>query len=622
MSYRKEIDGLRAVAVVPVILFHAGFESFSGGFVGVDVFFVISGYLITTIILREQEAGSFSLLRFYERRARRILPALFLIVLCSLPFAWAWALPAQLRDFGESIVAVMVFASNILFWKGSGYFGAASEQIPLLHTWSLAVEEQFYILFPLVLILLAPLAKRWLALFLFLAAVASLSLSEWGWRYQPVANFYLAPTRAWELMIGALCAIYLRGSSKQDPFGLFSLLGCVLIVYAVFAFDNKTPFPSVYALVPTLGTALILVFNNQESWTQRILSSRLLVGLGLVSYSAYLWHQPLLAFARMRFGPLEPALALGLCAGSIVLAYFSWKYVETPFRQKDRVSTKRLISVLAATTVLLVLPAGWLIHSDGMIARFSPTDQKLVRYSPEHSGAYVTRRFDKLRLTEFTDNRKTKLFVVGDSYAQDLVNALVEAQLDHHFEISTHYIARRCGNLNLESDFTTHILPRNLPRCIKDGWYESPRVQALMERADVILLVSGWRQWQAELLPESLRNINSSFQAKVLVMGSKGVGRVDIRELLDLSPESRRTRRNKVVGEHRDASRYLAERLPADVFIDTQVLLCADDQTCPLFTPALELISYDGGHLTEAGAELLGRRLAAHPLIAEILSAD
>ena len=160
MNYRREIDGLRALAVLPVILFHAGFETFSGGFVGVDVFFVISGYLITTIILAELEQGRFSIVNFYERRARRILPALFLVMLVCIPFAWIWLLPSDMKDFSQSLIAVAIFASNILFWRESGYFDTAAELKPLLHTWSLAVEEQYYVLFPLFLMLFWKLGKR------------------------------------------------------------------------------------------------------------------------------------------------------------------------------------------------------------------------------------------------------------------------------------------------------------------------------------------------------------------------------------------------------------------------------------------------------------------------------
>ena len=200
MKYRTEIDGLRALAVVPVILFHAGFELFSGGFVGVDIFFVISGYLITSLLIEDIEKDRFSILSFYERRARRILPALFLVMLVCIPLAWTWMLPSQMQEFSHSLIAVCLFVSNILFWRETGYFGAAAEEKPLLHTWSLAVEEQYYVFFPLFLFFFWRFGKSnvfWLVVIL---TACSLALSEWAWRNAAMANFYLAPTRAWEAL--------------------------------------------------------------------------------------------------------------------------------------------------------------------------------------------------------------------------------------------------------------------------------------------------------------------------------------------------------------------------------------------------------------------------------------
>jgi peptidoglycan/LPS O-acetylase OafA/YrhL len=255
MQYRREIDGLRALAVLPVLLFHAGFQSFSGGYIGVDIFFVISGYLITSIILAELQTGTFSIVKFYERRARRILPALFLVMLVSLPFAWLWITPTGLFDFSKSLVAVSLFLSNILFWKEAGYFATANELKPLLHTWSLAVEEQYYVLFPLFLMLAWRLGRHWIVAILFIAALVSLAASEWALTRYTSASFYLLPTRGWELLIGALTAFYLlpREIDSNKSLNLFlhqaaSLVGLALITYCVFAFDKFTPFPGVNAL--------------------------------------------------------------------------------------------------------------------------------------------------------------------------------------------------------------------------------------------------------------------------------------------------------------------------------------------------------------------------------------
>lgn len=372
MQYRREIDGLRAVAVLPVILFHAGFSVFSGGFVGVDVFFVISGYLITSILIAELEQGKFSIARFYERRARRILPALFLVMLSCVPFAYMWMLPSQLTDFSESIVSVVFFASNILFWRESGYFAPAAELKPLLHTWSLAVEEQYYLLFPLLLLLLWRLGRRSLFWIIVISALLSLLLAEWGWRNAPTANFYLAPTRFWELLAGSICA-FLTVGREQRSSNAMSILGLALIVFSIFGYDESVPFPSIYTLVPVFGTVLVILFAAKGTWVARLLSWRGFVGIGLISYSAYLWHQPLFAFARLH-SLSEPSHALMafLALAALLLAWATWRYVEQPFRKRANPILVTQRSVFVASGVFgatAVVVCAVVIKYDGVIAR-------------------------------------------------------------------------------------------------------------------------------------------------------------------------------------------------------------------------------------------------------------
>ena len=300
MKYRAEIDGLRALAVIPVMLFHAGFEIFNGGFVGVDVFFVISGYLITTILIEDIEKNSFSLINFYERRARRILPALLLVMFTCIPFAWMWMLPNQMKEFSQSFVAVSLFVSNIYFWRESGYFAAAAEEKPLLHTWSLAVEEQYYLLFPIFLILTWRFGKNKVFWMIVVFAAISLILSEWGWRNKANLNFYLAPTRVWELFAGSIAAFIIHKRGVQNN-NVLSAFGLGAIIFSIFFYDKSTPFPSIYTLVPVIGVVLLILFADNKTYAAKLLSTKVFVGIGLISYSAYLWHQPLFAFARIRF---------------------------------------------------------------------------------------------------------------------------------------------------------------------------------------------------------------------------------------------------------------------------------------------------------------------------------
>jgi peptidoglycan/LPS O-acetylase OafA/YrhL len=360
LGYRPEIDGLRTLAVLPVILFHAGFSAFSGGFVGVDVFFVISGYLITSIIIAELQAGRFSVISFYERRARRILPSLFVVMLTCLPLAWMWLNPLEFKFFAKSLVAVPTFSSNILFWRESGYFDVTSELKPLLHTWTLAVEEQYYVLFPLLLMAAWRLGRARLLALLAVIAVASLVLAEHGANHQSSAAFYLLSGRAWELLTGSFIAFYFAWRPRAQPAGgpikqLATLTGVALIAYAILAFDSTTPFPGVHALVPTLGAALIILFANERTWVGRVLSTRPFVLIGLISYSAYLWHQPIFAFARdVNLMEPSPLAMLGLSALSLALAWLSWRFVEQFFRRKSAINRKQVFTAGAFGSLLFM----------------------------------------------------------------------------------------------------------------------------------------------------------------------------------------------------------------------------------------------------------------------------
>ena len=434
LSYRPEIDGLRTVAVMPVILFHAGIETFSGGFVGVDVFFVISGYLITAILAREIEAGDFSILRFYERRARRILPALFLVMLVSLPFAWMWMFPAAFKDFGQSLAATGLFVSNVLFWRESGYFDTAAELKPFLHTWSLAVEEQYYILFPPALWAVWRLTgRRGVVIGLVLVALASLAMAEWASTRYRSAGFYLLPTRAWELLAGSLLALWLGRNAA--PRGLLAqiggLAGLALIVWAILFLDKSTPFPSLWTLAPVGGAALIILCAGPATWAGRVLSLRPMVGIGLISYSAYLWHQPLFAFARLRSLDTPPqALMLGLAAITLILAWLSWRFVERPFRNKGQIHRKTIFAAAVAGSVA-ALAAGVVAHRlDGIPGRYDATTLALIAVSEDPGRGRTGCVNDTALPLEgcvFNPDFPQRAVLWGDSHAMALAEGLAGA---------------------------------------------------------------------------------------------------------------------------------------------------------------------------------------------------
>lgn len=387
MEYRKDIDGLRAIAVLSVILFHAGFRWFSGGYVGVDIFFVISGFLITGILLREHAAQKFTLAKFYERRARRILPALFVVLFMTAAAAYWLMLPFELRVFAQSITAVVLFSSNILFWKRAGffdfYFDPPALLNPLLHTWSLGVEEQFYLVFPVLLMLAWRFWRRRLFQLVVLTALASFVYSslidgEWnlGFAGQREANFYLLPARAWQLMMGSLMAFWSVSAVQRSPVrrwwrNIASLSGLTLVLFAILIYHAvDIRFTSLYALAPTVGTVLILAYGR-GTVVGSILSSPPLVGVGLISYSAYLWHQPLFAFGH--YVSLDNEFSTGtnaaFCFATLAVAWASWRWIETPFRDRRTVSRRTLIGVSGFASACLLIAGVTLALSENLPTR-------------------------------------------------------------------------------------------------------------------------------------------------------------------------------------------------------------------------------------------------------------
>lgn len=444
IAYRPEIDGLRAIAVLPVILFHAGFERVSGGYVGVDVFFVISGYLITSIILRELAQGEFSVIRFYERRARRILPALFFVLACTLPFAWLWLLPDELQRFGLSMAAVAGFVSNLYFWRTTDYFAPAAHEQPLLHTWSLAVEEQYYLLLPVFLLVCWRFRRSGLGWATAAIAVLSLALAEWGWRNDPTANYYLLPTRAWELLAGSLLAsiaarspLRVQQSSSTAQWG--SAAGLLAILFSIVTFDDSTPFPSVYTLVPVIGTVLVIALASRDTLTGRLLATPPLVGIGLISYSAYLWHQPILVFSRHLYPDQGVGLPILASLASLLLAVLSWRYVELPFRRLRL--APNVVFLACGTTLVLFGAIGMVLHlQNGFESRGPALYRDLIgRIAPYER---ERTRFDCTDLPEL--GLSATSCTIGDTTQAAPVLALVgDSHADQYAPVLSSYLRER-----------------------------------------------------------------------------------------------------------------------------------------------------------------------------------
>ena len=390
-GHRRDIDGLRAVAILPVILFHLGFRYTPGGFLGVDIFFVISGYLITSHVVGELEANRFSLLTFYERRVRRIAPALCFMLLCSSIAAYFLLYPAELLEFEKALIAAVLSVSNLYFWQTTNYFSDQSN--PLLHTWSLAVEEQFYIAMPLLLMLIFRYRRRWLSSSLIGATVASLLLCILTYRHYPEATFYLLPQRAFELLIGSLFGLnILRCPERRIGRELTAASGFIMMLFFILHLPTNWRFPGPGVLVPCLGAGLILAAGSRgRTATGALLSIKPLTGLGLISYSVYLWHVPLIAASTHITGivyghvlsRIFPFLSfaqsitlerlLGLTTASILCGYLSWRFVEQPIRFGSfKPSWRRLFAYAASAAVIFLATSTAIVAARGLPHRFPP----------------------------------------------------------------------------------------------------------------------------------------------------------------------------------------------------------------------------------------------------------
>ncbi len=438
---RPEIDGLRAVAVMPVVLYHSGL-AFPGGYVGVDVFFVISGYLITSLILTDLKDGTFRFLDFWARRIRRILPALALVVLACLLAAWWMFIPADFEALGRSVAYQSLLISNVYFWKTIGYFSPGDTQ-PLLHTWSLAVEEQFYLLFPFLLVALAKWGKRVMVLSLGVLTVMSFGLGAYATRFHPTAAFYLLPSRAWELSLGALLA---ASPDLGRPLGRLneslSWLGFSGILIAASFYTKDTPFPGYAALLPCLGAALVIWTNSSSvTFVGKLLSVRPMVFVGLISYSLYLWHWPLLVFSKYWYTPNSESSQvyyLRLVALSLLLAAVSWKFVETPFRKRMVVGSRRQAFAFAGIALAGLLLAGLEIkHARGFRSHWPPVALRYLEarddkdFRVELDLASVKKR-DLIPIGVKSEDHPIDLLIWGDSHAMAILHVLDALCLKHN----------------------------------------------------------------------------------------------------------------------------------------------------------------------------------------------
>ncbi|CAF3119047.1 unnamed protein product [Rotaria socialis] len=631
--YRDEIDGLRAVAVIPVILYHAGLTKFmAGGYIGVDIFFVISGYLITSVIENEREEEKFSIVHFYERRCRRILPALFLILFTSSFFAYYWMLPEQLEEFGQTLISIIGLSSNFFFWwKDDGYFTALTELNPLIHTWSLAVEEQFYFLFPLICYFSGK-RQRCLIIVLILLAVLSFFFAQWGGNIESIsshhfylfsqhswASFYLPLGRAWELLLGSFAAFYLRKNSTVQSTWykcneLFALIGFVLIIISIVFFDSRyvPPFPNCYTLIPTLGATLIILCGTNSTLVGKLLSIRLFRWVGLISYSAYLWHQPILAFTRLKTYDTSQILPMLIIISIVfLLSGLSYVLIEQPFRNKTRFSRKQIFFGAFIAAMLAFILAVFLIQTatSRSLLDSKKSDPYLSDLRNYGHWQYVVKAFNALQKQKTFSNKTSvtmkKLILIGDSFAQDFYNMAAEGKHLINYEIRVYFIFSRCQIYLGAEDRKQFIEAKHHRTCTNA--YEIKYALPLIRQADVIILASNWYEWSAQRLPMTLKLLNLTGQQQAFVIGPKHFGKVYPMVYVSKSTKYRIKQYQYPNTEVIKINNLLEQTIDKEIFVNLQKMICTGyNQTCPLFTRDGKLISHDGAHLTKYGARYVG----------------
>ena len=650
LSYRTEIDGLRAIAVISVILYHAqlvffGRDWFVGGYIGVDIFFVISGYLITRIILSElNDKGSFSFLNFYERRARRIFPMLFFVIFISMPFAWRMLLPSAFVEYTESIISSIFFVSNFFFYFSTTEYGADSALLmPFLHTWSLAVEEQFYIVFPILALLSYKLFRSHFLSIIIGMSLLSILFSEVIEVRNSALNFYLPFSGFWELAIGSLLAVReLSHRNVQDNFlsKILPMVGLYLVVYAILFFDGETPHPSFYTLIPIVGVALIIRFASSDDLVGKALGSKPFVWVGLISYSAYLWHFPIFAFARNGALEFTNYDKLEWVVLTFTLSVASYFFVERTFRNRSLMSTKVFWSLIALSfSAILFLCIYGISYKNKEISDINRFLDNGV-YDKEHTSFEVDYDY------RVRNNGKPNILVVGNSHAEDLLKALSFSYLSEIYNLNLLSPLKRKADVNYQTSCFYEFLISGSTFC-GDLDYSS-NISKQYKNADVIILASRWKAWGKEeilekelkMLPEILVRLSKDNKTVIVVSNtpeSKVFGEKKLNRFDKFLFENKRLPRTEQLIKleedfYKDYSnqKFAIDRYRAVVsdlglssvhFANRSDFMCqALAQRCYLYFETVRVkVLFDYGHTTTGGARQFGKLIDKVRWLSDIL---
>ena len=634
INYRPEIDGLRAIAVLSVIFYHAqltlfDYKIFQGGFIGVDIFFVISGYLISLLILKELEVtGKFSFSYFYERRARRILPALIVVIVVSLPLGWIYLLPDGFIEFIKSILYSLGFTSNFYFHFSGLQYGTQDGLLkPLLHTWSLSVEEQFYIFFPIILIIIYNFFRKYLLTVLLFGFISSLLIAEWSSKNYPSASFYLLHTRMWELIAGSLLAYFeISGKrlTKNNRLNfILPFFGVLFIGYSIFFFNDKIFHPSFYTVLPVLGVCLIIWFSNKDELITKILSTKIFVGIGLISYSMYLWHYPIFAFARIKSDIPSQYDKFEWIILTILLSIISYFFIEKFFRNK-KTNFLKFFSIFLFM-VIIFFSSIFVIYN----SKHSFMISTIIKKHIGEKGFFLQNDHYKFRKSYSPNNFKDlpvktkKVLIVGNSIGEDLFKIFYlnkELFSEYNFDLISPKIRDR--NSVYQVKCLEELIIKNTTRC--NNYEFTKNILEQYIKSDVIILSTLWTE-EDILSLENLIPLIKSKNKKVILVSQQMYMKIytsykfnplDYYVHVNKKFPSKEDLKKIERGIYNNLDKVLNSKLLSISkkfsisYLDIEKIQCNhNDKLCKLLTPDGYKIYWDPIHITEEGAKYLGNKI-------------
>ena len=620
IKYRPDIDGLRAISVFAVVFYHADFiffnkEIFSGGFIGVDIFFVISGYLITSLILKEIYNNNFSITNFYTRRIRRIIPVLFFVIISCIPVAYIFLLPSSLIDFLNSALSTLFFSSNLYFHHtGLIYGGPDSSLKPLLHTWSLSVEEQFYVIFPLILILFRKFLKNYiLHLFIIFFFVSFISTQIISIKY-PLHNFYFINVRIWELLAGSIIAYLNTNSIKYNNklTDFFPYLGLTLILFSIFLLNDEMSLPSIYSMPAVIGTCLIIFFSNSDNFLTKILSLRVFVFFGLISYSLYLWHFPLFAFYNYIFFESNSFIVKILIIFlSILLSFLSFFFIEKPFRNKKKISNKNLFTSVVISFLIIFSSSIILLNKNnnnqkGLYEKINIDNQIYI----DEVDAKLEEIISQNNFDKKNDNDKN-ILIIGNSHAMDMFLMFKTNQLlfkNYNFEWSGFDLLK---NELIDKDYSDKKLIK---------------FNKIFNNTDIVLFSNRWSKNDISIL-EKFIDLIIDRNKKIVIANHNitlpSVGKRDV-TLLDqfIINNKKLPSKSELINLEQQYFDYMINDNKRNRFnnkletiskkyeltlLDKANYQCNfENKRCKIFTPDGDKINYNSHHHTLSGLKYLG----------------